>query len=156
MEQIRELLRHQTFFSRIDSKFLDLLVECASTVNFKAGDVIFSEGDQAENFYLLCEGQVALYLDSPGRGELVIQTVGESEIVGWSWLVPPNVWTFSAKAVERTRAIAFDGDCVLKACEENHEFGYQLVTQFSRVIARRLQATRLQLLDLYAAPNEKR
>jgi hypothetical protein len=62
-----------------------------------------------------------------------------------------------ARAVELTRAIALDGKCLREKCEKDHDLGYELLKRFSNIIEQRLEATRLQLLDVYgnhvAVPN---
>jgi hypothetical protein len=75
--------------------------------------------------------------------------LGEGEILGWSWLIPPYNWHFDARAVELTRAIALDGKCLRNKCEQDHDLGYELLKRFAHIMEQRLQATRLQLLDVY-------
>jgi CRP-like cAMP-binding protein len=79
-----------------------------------------------------------------------VHSVHDGEILGWSWLVPPYRWRCSAKARELTRVIALDGRCLRQKCEEDHDLGYELLKSFADILARRLDATRLQLLDVYA------
>jgi CRP-like cAMP-binding protein len=55
-----------------------------------------------------------------------------------------------ARAVEPTRAIALDGKCLRTKCEENHDLGYELLKRFVHIVEKRLEATRMQLLDVYA------
>jgi CRP-like cAMP-binding protein len=81
----------------------------------------------------------------------VVDTIGEGEILGWSWLLPPYHWKFHARATEAVRAIALDGKCLRTKCEQNHDLGYELLKRFSQIMSRRLDATRLQLLDVYGA-----
>jgi len=80
----------------------------------------------------------------------VIETLEEGDILGWSWLIPPYLWRFDARIVEPTRAIALDGKCLRMKCDENHDLGYELLKRFAHIVTQRLQATRLQLLDIYA------
>jgi len=80
---------------------------------------------------------------------LTIQTVGENEIVGASWLVSPYRWGFDAKALELTRAISLDAACLRGKCEEDHDLGYEMMKRFMPILIQRLQATRLQILDVY-------
>ena len=72
-------------------------------------------------------------------------------MLGWSWLIPPYRWRFSARTQQATQALAFDGKFLRAKCEEDHDLGYELLKRFSRVFSERLQATRVQLLDVYAA-----
>ncbi len=77
------------------------------------------------------------------------QTVAEGDVLGWSWLFPPYRWVFDAQALELTRALVFDGTCLRGKCEDDHNLGYELMKRFAHVVVQRLQATRLQLLDVY-------
>ncbi len=79
----------------------------------------------------------------------MISTLGEGAVVGWSWLFPPHRWSFDARALEQVRAVAFDGGCLRGKCDADHELGYELMRRFAAVMLERLQATRLQLLDVY-------
>jgi len=92
---------------------------------------------------------VALRIHSERRGPLIILTLGEGEILGWSWLFPPYQWKFSARALEDTRAFAADGKCLREKAERDHALGYELLKRFARVVEERLEATRLQLLNVY-------
>ena len=126
---------------------------CAKNVRFEAGQYLFREGEPADEFYLLRHGRVALEITAPGRGAVTFQTVGEGEIVGVSWLIPPYRWTYDARALELVRAIAHgrDAACAQK-CEADHDLGYEMMKRFVPVLVERLQATRLQILDVYGTP----
>jgi CRP-like cAMP-binding protein len=84
----------------------------------------------------------------PGQGRITIETIASGDVLGWSWLFPPYRWHFDAQALELTRAIAFDGACLRAKCDDDHDLGYAL-QRFARIMMQRLQATRLQLLDVY-------
>jgi CRP-like cAMP-binding protein len=93
---------------------------------------------------------VAIELPIPARPVLPIQTLGEGDVLGWSWLYPPHKWQFGARALEPTKAIVFDATRLRARCETDHELGYELMKRFAHVMTQRLTATRLQLLDVYA------
>ncbi len=131
-------------------EYLALMAGCASNVRFDAGEYVYREGECAERFYVIRHGRVALDVFVPQRGPTTIQTVERGEMLGWSWLVPPYRWVFDARALELTRAIAMDGPCLRKKCEEDPRLGYELMRRIAQVFAERLQATRLQLLDVYS------
>jgi CRP-like cAMP-binding protein len=152
METLERIIKEHPFFAELDPELLKLVVGCASNVRFDAGAYIFKEGDEANEFYLIREGKVALELFPPQRKPMIVQTLGVGEILGWSWLLPPFHWKFFAHAVENTRAIALDGKCLRTKCEENHHLGYEVLKRFAHIIEQRLEATRFQLLDVYAAP----
>jgi hypothetical protein len=85
----------------------------------------------------------------PGRGAVTIDTLGEGDVVGWSWLLPPHKWHFDVEAVELTRAVTFDVRCVRDKFETDPRLGFELLRRFAAVIVDRLQMTRLRLLDVY-------
>lgn len=118
-------------------------------VRFDAGQFILREGEEANNFYIIRHGKVSLEIFTQDRGPITIQTIGEGEVLGWSWLIPPYHWHYDARALELTRAIALDGKCLRAKCEQDHDLGYELLKRFAYIITQRLEATRLQLLDIY-------
>ena len=129
---------------------------CATNVRFALGSFLFHTGEEANQFFLIREGAVALEATAPGKPLLVVQTLGAGEILGWSWLVPPYHWMFDARALEPTRAIALDGKCLRGKCEADHDLGYDLLKRTAHILWERLEAARLQLLDAYAPPGEAR
>src|SRR5581483_1513183 len=96
-----------------------------------AGAYLFREGGNADRFFLIREGGIALEVDAPGRGALVIETLHAGDVVGWSWLFAPYRWQFDGRAVEASRLVAFDGRCLRDKCEADHELGYQLMRRFA-------------------------
>ena len=154
MENLERILTEHPFLAGIDSEYIKLLVGCASNVVFRPGEFIFREGDEANAFYFIRHGKVVVETFVPQKGPVVIQTREEGEILGWSWLVPPYRWHFDARAFELTRAIALDGKCLRDKCESDHGLGYELMKRFTLIIAERLEATRLQLLDIYGNSNK--
>jgi len=151
MEDLKNILTTHPFFSGMKPEHLQLLVGCASNARFDAGKFILREGEEANEFYLLRHGKVALEVYAPERGPINIQTLGEGDILGWSWLVPPYRWKFDARVVEMTRAIALDGKCLRQKSESDCQLGYELLKRFSQVMVDHLQAARLQLLNVYDA-----
>jgi CRP-like cAMP-binding protein len=149
METLEPILAAHPFFRDLDPRHLQLIVSCAANVRFEAGQFIFREGEEANQFYLLRHGTVSLEIFVPQRGALTIQTLREGDVLGWSWLLPPYRWHFDARAVSLTRALALDGKCLRAKCEDDHDLGYELFKRFARLMTERLQATRLQLLDVY-------
>lgn len=149
IETMKTLLAEHPFVRGLDSRYIDLLVSCASNVRFQPGEFIFREGGDAEQFYLMRHGRAAIEIYAAERGSITVMTVGEGEVLGWSWLFPPYRWMFDAKALELTRAIALDGKCLRGKCDADHELGYELMKRSVQVAEQRLQAARLQLLNLY-------
>ncbi|ASL25232.1 cyclic nucleotide-binding domain-containing protein [Azotobacter chroococcum] len=149
MESLEEILGRHPFFAGFEAEHGRLVAGCARNVRFAAGQYLFREGDPADEFFLIRHGRVALELVEPGRPPVVFATLGEGEIVGASWLLPPYRWRLAARATELTRAIGIDAACLRGKCETDHHLGYAMMKRFLPILVDRLQATRLQLLDVY-------
>lgn len=149
METLEPLLAEHAFFRNLPRQDVQLITGCARNVRFNPDEVIFREGEDADQFYLIRHGRVALEVFQPERGTMQIQTVGAGDVLGWSWLVPPYQWRFDARAIELTRAIALDGRCLRGKCDADPRLGYELLKRVAAVIAERLHETRLQMLDVY-------
>ena len=149
MQTLDELIAASPVFAGLRAAQLDLIAGCAINEHFAAGTYLFREGEAADRFYLIREGAIALEVDVPGRGRRVLETLGQGEVVGWSWLFEPYRWHFDGRTVQPTRVIGFDGACLRGKCDSDHELGYELMRRFAASMVERLQATRLQLLDVY-------
>jgi CRP/FNR family transcriptional regulator, cyclic AMP receptor protein len=149
MKTLKPIVAQHPFFADLEPQYLDLIAGCASNTRFDADQIIFREGGDANHFYLIRQGKVAINLYVPNRGALTVETIGEGDVLGWGWLFPPYRWHFDAQAMELTRAIAFDAACLRDNCEKDHDLGYALLKRFAQIMMDRLQATRLQLMDIY-------
>ncbi|MFB6520446.1 Crp/Fnr family transcriptional regulator [Streptomyces sp. NPDC056401] len=126
------------------------LMELAREVNLDEGTRLFREGGQADRFWILRSGAVTLDVHVPGRRAAVIETLGTGELVGCSWLFKPYVWRLTAEAVTPVRAYEFDAVRVRALIDADTAFGSALGHWVGEVLAHRLQAARVRLLDLYA------
>ena len=152
MTTVQDLLTVHPFLNGLTDSQLSRLSAWAHRSQFRAGTRIFSEGAMADRFWLIRDGQVTLDAHVPGRGDVIVETLGPGSVLGWSWLFPPYRWQFDVRAQETVRATTFDGACLRKKCEADPAMGYELMKRLAYVISQRLHATRLQLLDVYGPP----
>jgi CRP-like cAMP-binding protein len=115
-------------------------------IEFPAGKMIFNEGLVANRFYIILEGEVALESAVGKEGGQLIQTIKAGDVLGWSWLFPPYKWNFDARAIKPTKAIIFFATTLRELCESNPALGYEVMKRVTKVVIKRLQSTRLQLL----------
>jgi CRP/FNR family transcriptional regulator, cyclic AMP receptor protein len=136
------------FASDMKPEHLKKLADAAILKQFERDEIVFSEGEPANRFYLICQGKIALESRGDGQSPPLVQFIGEDEVLGWSWLFPPYYWHFSARAVEPTNAIFFYGTRLRAQCEEDPVFGYELMKRMAPIMIKRLQITRAQLVQL--------
>lgn len=154
MTTMNELLGSHRLFSGLATGQIDFVVGCAHNVAFAPGEYLFHEGDSADTMFLVRRGHVSIDVHQPGHGPITIETVSDGDTVGWSWIVAPYRWTFDARALDAVGAIALDAACLRDKAQRDSSFGVELLTRVSTELLRRLQATRLRLLDLYGARRE--
>lgn len=149
MKTIADSLKEHSFFQGLSSSDLDFIAGCGKNVIFENEQVIARPGDFANEFYLIRDGHVSLSLDIPPKKPFIYQTLGENEILGLAWLIPPYQWTVLAKAKRLTKAIAIDAVCLREKCEKDPSLGFKLMKHLVQVLVLREEAVRLHLLDIY-------
>jgi CRP-like cAMP-binding protein len=145
---IEDSLREIQAFAKMDPQQIEFLAGCTQHVHFHKGDYLMRERSEASEFFAIREGAVALEM-GVGNRTFIFHTVGKGRIVGWSWLIPPFRAQFDARALNEVSAIRFDAVCVRDKCENDSDFGYQIMKRFSGVMAERLIATQMRLVDIY-------
>jgi CRP-like cAMP-binding protein len=143
------LLAHR-FTDGMAPQLVDQLASLATFAEFHTGSWLGVQGKPADRFHLVDEGRCAIEMHAASNHPIVIATVHPGEVVGWSWMLAPHVWHFDVLALEPTRTISIDGTALNAACRADHELGFEINHRLARVIASRLEATRLQLVDVYA------
>jgi len=144
---LEQVLQDHPFFKDLPESFLHAVAGCAKNVRYESGDFLFREQGEANEFYLVRAGQIALEVNSPKFGPISIQTIHEGEVVGWAWLFAPYRWYFDARIQKPVRAISVNAKCLRTKCENDPALGYELMKRFAGIMIKNLQSTRLQLID---------
>lgn len=137
------------FFAGMRPEHIERIEALATRQHFLAGASIFREGEPANNWWLIEHGDVALQVRPHGRDSRVLQTLHQGDVLGWSWLFPPYRWAFDATTITSTDAMVFDAVALRAEVESDDRLNADLMRRFARIVIDRLQATRLQLLDVY-------
>ncbi len=147
----KEDLEKYEILKGVTPELLTKIASFASYEDFEPGDCLTFEGTPAENFFLIEEGKVSILTErwdeSLPQGEELrpIQTLNKGDVLGWSWIVSPYVWSFTANALTRTQTIQIDGLKLRDYLDLNPWYGYELLKRFVRMLKDRLIAARLHL-----------
>ena len=136
-------------FAALSLEHRTRLLAVARETNIPADTVIFEEDEPAERFWIIRSGRVALDFQIPGRGSVIVETIGPGELLGWSWLFEPFHWQLGARTLEPVAAHEFDATTVRGLVEADQEFGLALTTRVATTIGQRLRACRARLIDMY-------
>ena len=139
------------FLHDFSDEHLEQLAKVARISDVDAQETIFPEGAVADSVYLVVSGNVSLEICAPSVGCKRILTVGPGEILGWSGLMEESRLTATARALEPTRIVRFDSAQLLALCQHDLRFGFELMRRALAAVAKRLNATRMQLLDVYGS-----
>jgi CRP-like cAMP-binding protein len=145
-------LRDHPFLKGMVPLAVDLFASFSSEKRITAGEYLFHEGGTAETFYLIRNGRVSIEVRPPSGDAVIVEAVGDGEVVGWSWAIPPYRWTFDARATRETDAYAVDALALREACDADPTLGYDVARRVIGVMSSRLHFARVRLLDLYGPP----
>ncbi len=138
------------FLAGMNPPQLALLADCAIPVHFEKGQTILRESELANRFYLIESGKVVLESGEGFGAPVIVETIGAGDLLGWSWMFPPYVWHFTARAAEPTEAIFFYGTILREYCERDHSLGYELFKRITPIMMKRLQSARRKMLSVHA------
>ncbi len=148
-DDLIEMIGEAPVFRDLSPDMIAKLAGCARVEHYDAGAVLIRDGQPAETFFAIRHGKVALELAAPPHGRLVLQTLQEGDVLGWSWLVPPYRWAFDGRAVTLVRTLSFDARGLDRLMGEDTQLGYRLLRELVTLMANRLTTARMQMLDLY-------
>lgn len=149
---ISAYLQSHGTFKNMSNRLINKLADAGRVLPYKKGEHLFRQDQSAKYFYIVVSGRVSVEIPSIYGPPLVVQTLGEKDVLGWSWLIPPYRWTFEAIAEDETEVIEFDGEGLRKACDADSELGYQLMKCFATLMSERLHEARTKMMDTWSAP----
>jgi len=150
-DELIETLRGIRFLHDIGPMHLEQLAIISRIRDFADGDIVFRQGDAAQYIYLIVSGNVSLEICAAGVGCRQILTLGAGELLGWSSVLEQLNYTARARALDETRLVEVEITQLLAICDRDPQFGYELMRQVALALAKRLSATRMQLVDVYGA-----
>lgn len=143
-----EVLKRSDLFRELDDEHLALVAEIGTQKVFDAGTIIHRQGAVADLIHVIEEGLVGIILEVGPLAERQVQAATNFESYGWSAMVPPYTRTATAKALERTKVIVFNGRELTAFYTTHCEVGFQVMQAVARVIANRLHQAYIQLLGV--------
>ena len=126
-----QLLAELRFTAGLPAPMLAELASLATVRAYSENAVVFREGSECGDLFVVQSGHVALEMHVAGRGTTRILTVGEGEFVGWSALLGDSRMTSTATTMEPTRLVALPGKPLRELCEARPEIGYRVMRQMA-------------------------
>ncbi|MEQ9300073.1 MAG: cyclic nucleotide-binding domain-containing protein [Cyclobacteriaceae bacterium] len=149
MKNLKEILSELSFFSAMSEEMLEFIAGCGQNMHFAPNEYVGKENESADYLFVIRKGNIAVQLAHPTKGALTLRSLHDGEIAGFSWIIPPYRMQFDLLAREHTSVVALDGNCVRKKCEQDHHLGYLMMKESATIMNKRLEDTRMQLMDVY-------
>lgn len=143
-----ETLKPLSFLGDFNDDYLREIAAIAELKDLPAATVVFREGEASSNIYIPTEGRIGLEIRVP-KNSVRIFTVGPGELLGWSPLLGTARMTATARTLTPCRLVVLHAPQLLALCQHNPKLGFEFIRRTALALAQRLNATRLQLLDVY-------
>ncbi|MEW6278271.1 MAG: cyclic nucleotide-binding domain-containing protein [Candidatus Eremiobacterota bacterium] len=147
MSLLKQILIEHPFCKGLTPAQLDRLAGLAERRSFRADEHLIRVDQEADSLLLIVSGHVALEL-----GGHILQTLGPGDMLGLSWMSPPYRWKFDGRAVEPTAAVGLDAARLRALLDQDPALAAQVYRRVIQAMGQRLEASRLQLMDLYRSP----
>lgn len=143
-----EVLRRCEVFRDLGDEQLREVEKMCEYEEFEAGTIICKQGLREEKLYAVEYGTVGIILEVGPLAQRQVQAVTDFEVFGWSAILNPYICTATVKALEKTRAVAFDGQKLSSLCLSKPDIGCNVWGGIARVVAMRLRQAYIQLVGV--------
>ena len=138
-----ELLGRSELFSAFDDATLERLVQHVETVSCKRNAILFHEGDEAADLYVVETGRIGLGRRSPDGRESLIALTERGDVFGEMPLFDDGPRSTSARALERSKVLRIPYGPVRAALDDSPVLLWNVV----HLLVRRLRSTDSDLAD---------
>jgi CRP-like cAMP-binding protein len=130
---------------------LEKLVTITDIIEYKAGDYIFKEGDNAKSLYAVIDGKVGLEIEKNSSTRILIDNITQGMMLGFSALVDTEEknYTTSARVLTDTKLFAWKAEDLEKLFSQDYEMGFLLMKRIAKIVKTRLRIRNVQFLDIY-------
>lgn len=148
----KQVLKDCVLFFGLSDSELEKIASLAVEKQFEAGTTMFTAGDNAEELFVLREGRVAVQMTLPETGGLAsrritVDVVTRNEMAGWSAILEPYKYTFTAVCMQHTEVLSISGSKLRSLLRDNTKIGYEVMGGLAKVIAAGLNDTRQVLIS---------
>jgi CRP-like cAMP-binding protein len=143
-----EVLKRCSLVRNLSDEQLKTIAKLSKEETYEVGELLVKQGRTAEKLFLIKDGLVGIYLELGPITHRLLQTASEFEVVGWTSMLPPYRARATAKAIETTRALAFNAKGLIALCEKNPELCSQIYRSLATLIALRLNNAFIQLMGV--------
>jgi CRP/FNR family transcriptional regulator, cyclic AMP receptor protein len=140
---LTQLLSEAGILRHVEPETAATMIRQLHTSEFKAGQVIFAQGDPGDRVYIIVTGKVKISLRGPGDRENLRAIMGPTDVFGELAVFDPGPRSCTATAITDVRAV-WVSRATLRAWITHRPV---IAEQLLQALAQRLQHTEDQLLE---------
>ncbi|HCX90951.1 MAG: transcriptional regulator [Deltaproteobacteria bacterium CG12_big_fil_rev_8_21_14_0_65_43_10] len=111
---------------------------------FRRGQIIFSDGDEGNGFYVVISGRVKIFKVSPEGKEQILHFFGPGELFGEVPVFAGEHFPAHAESIEESRIFFFPRDAFIDIIRENPSLSLSMLA----VLSRRLRTFTMLIEDI--------
>lgn len=131
-------------FAGLPADQLEKVARIAQSKPFEKGEMIFSDGQKADGFYVVARGRIKVFKVSLDGKEQILHIFGPGEPVGEVPVFAGSAFPAGAAALEKSLLLFFPKNAFVRLLEENTP----LVLNMLAVLSRRLRQFTVQVENL--------
>ncbi|HOK01744.1 MAG TPA: cyclic nucleotide-binding domain-containing protein, partial [Spirochaetota bacterium] len=136
-----ELLKGVAIFQDLLEEDLHFIASHMRQITFKAGDILFQEGDPGEEMFVVIKGGVSVFIKDQEEQELVLTEVREGNYFGEMSIIEKSCRSATCRAIEDTLLLALHADSFSKIIEVIPEAASSIMNRMLSIIVKRLMRT---------------
>ena len=144
---LTRLLSEAGILRRVEPETASAMIKQLHKAEFKAGQVIFAQGDPGDQVYIIVAGKVKISLRGPGDRENLRAIMGPRDVFGELAVFDPGPRTCTATAITDVRAVWVNRATLRAWMTQRPAIAEQLL----QALTQRLQRTEGQLVELVSS-----
>ena len=124
-------LTSQEVFSFLLPDQVNAISDASERVSFKPGDVVYSKGDKATDFYIVLDGEITLRLPGNAGVGVVIDQLQRGEIFGGALGAGRKTYALSAHCTDKAKLLRVKSSALKSLMKKDVRMGYHLQAYIS-------------------------
>lgn len=132
----RNLINEVAFFKKLSPPQINAIKGDLNLCALEKGTHAFHRGDEAHHVYIILDGWIKLYKDTPEGNEVVLDLLTRDQMFGETAILTANTYNFNAQAVEDSRIISIPAAAMQKLTRHNPDIMIQMMQSFTEYSSR--------------------
>ncbi len=130
----RQILKYSPLFGGLSDENLDALMEIARVKEHPRGELLFSEGEKAEGFFVVLDGKVKVYKLSPEGKERILHIIHPGGTFAEAAIFGDGLYPAYAEPLQSSKLIFLPKDGFLGLLRDNSQISINMIAGLSKFL----------------------